>query len=255
MPCKEVKNVDDPKRKKNIIGKIKAETNQPNIKLYTQIVSTPSSSIRNTSVEDSPLLLTPSTQQNTSGYNRKKRSPPSPPDQDYPCKKTNLSTHDDETTLAKSNNLSSGTENNTNKLSPNESELNDPQLIQLRKLLQQDMVEMIKLLREHVSDIEKSNKKLEEKGELITSMKIKNEKLKIDCRKVKLENKKLKECIVAIENKLLENNIIVQGIPDQVWELADNLREKTLVSISHLANGKTPQEKLDIMRKIGIKNV
>ena len=71
MPCKEVKNVDDPKRKKNIIGKIKPETNQPNIKLYAQIVSTPSSSIKNTSVEGSPLLLTPSMQQNTSGYNRK----------------------------------------------------------------------------------------------------------------------------------------------------------------------------------------
>ena len=117
-----------------------------------------------------------------------------------------MSAHDDDTPL-------------------DESELSDPQLIQLRKLLQHDMAVMIKPLREHVSDIEKSNKKLEEKGELITSMKIKNEKLKFDCRKVKLENKKLKEHIVAIENKLLENNIIVQGIPDQAWELADNLRE------------------------------
>ena len=54
---------------------------------------------------------------------------------------------------------------------------------------------------------------------------------------------------------MLENNIVLSVIPDQSWELSDNLRKKALIAISHLANGKTPQEKLSIVRKIGIKNV
>ena len=86
-------------------------------------------------------------------------------------------------------------------------------------------------------------------------MKIENNKLRVDCKLVKIKNRKLKDRLTVIENKLLENNIVIQGIPDQVWDLSANSREKTLVAISHLANGKTPQEKLDIIRKIGIKNV
>ena len=117
------------------------------------------------------------------------------------------------------------------------------------------MAKMIEPLKDQVSDIEKSNKLLEEKGELISATKIENDKLRVDCKLVKIENRKLKDRLMVIENKLLENNILVQGIPEQAWELSANLREKTLVAILDLANGKNTQEKLDVVRKIGIKNV
>ena len=118
------------------------------------------------------------------------------------------------------------------------------------------MAKMVEPLKDRVSHIEKTNKKLEEKGELISAMKIENEKLHVDCKIIKIEkNRKLKDRLNEIENKLLENNIMVQGIPDQAWELSSNLQEKALVAILHLANGKNVQEKLDIVQKIGIKNV
>ena len=48
---------------------------------------------------------------------------------------------------------------------------------------------------------------------------------------------------------------MVHSIEDQAWELTDITREKTLTAISHVANGKTPLEKLNIARKIPIRNI
>ena len=103
-----------------------------------------------------------------------------------------------------------------------------------------------------MSNLEKSKRLVEENREIISNMKVENDHLHDDCKRVKQENKKLKDRIISIENRPLENNIVLSGIPDQPWELSDNLHEKALTAISHLANGKTPQEKLSIVRKIGI---
>ena len=72
-------------------------------------------------------------------------------------------------------------------------------------------------------------------------------------RMTKLEN--LKKRLGSIENKLQSNNIILHGIEDQVWETFEVTKEKSLIAISHTATGNTPQEKLDIMRKIGFKDI
>ena len=92
------------------------------------------------------------------------------------------------------------------------------------------MAKMIEPLKDRVSHIEKSNKILEEKGELISAMKIENDKLRVDCKLIKIKNRKLKDRLNVIENKLLENNIVVQEIPDQAWELSSNLQEKNIGS-------------------------
>ena len=206
-----------------------------------------------TSANSATKVSTPLSEQDAAVYNCKKRSPPSPSDEKQPTKKTIMSQQEKDLSIQKGNYDDSELkeDQDTKKKDDPDPKLSDPQLIQLRRLHNEDMAKMIAPLKERVGDIEKSNKLLEEKGEMITHMKIENDKLRIDCKMVKMENKKLKERICAIENKLLENNIIVQGIPDQPWELSDNLREKTLIAISHLANGKTPQEKLNIVRKIG----
>ena len=43
--------------------------------------------------------------------------------------------------------------------------------------------------------------------------------------------------------------------PDQVWEINAITRQKALSVISNIANGKTPEERLTIVRKIGIKDI
>ena len=52
-------------------------------------------------------------------------------------------------------------------------------------------------------------------------MKIKyeNSKLQTRCNDIEKENKLLKDRLVAIENQLLENNITLQGINEDAWEL------------------------------------
>ena len=118
-----------------------------------------------------------------------------------------------------------------------------------------DLEKKLEPLKASISNLEKSHKVLEEKGELIDTIRKENIKLKLDCESVKLENDKLKERLVAIENWLLENNVLLHGIADQPWELNDITQEKTLSAISHVANGKTHEDRMKIVRKIDIRNI
>ena len=45
------------------------------------------------------------------------------------------------------------------------------------------------------------------------------------------------------------------GTADQLWEPSTVTREKALSALSHIANGKTPKDKLDIVRKIGFRDI
>ena len=130
-----------------------------------------------------------------------------------------------------------------------------PELAVLQRLLNMDMDREIRSLKSSISNLEKSQKDLEKKSETIEQIRHENHKLQTDCDQMKKENRKLLNRLNLIENKLLENNIVLHGIPDQVWELNSVTREKAIVAISHIANGKTLQEQIDITRKIGIRNV
>ena len=126
----------------------------------------------------------------------------------------------------------------------------------LRELLQQDMEElMIKPLKDRMTKLEKSQEALEYKGELISVIKRENNQLRIECDNIKKENEQLKNRIMNIENRLISNNIMLHGIPDQVWEVDAVTREKTLLAISHIANGKTQDDRLTIVRKINIRDI
>ena len=70
-----------------------------------------------------------------------------------------------------------------------------------------------------------------------------------------VENSQLKQRIDMIENKLMSSNVILHGIADQLWEPSAVTREKALSALSHIANGKTPKDKLDIVRKIGFRDI
>ena len=53
----------------------------------------------------------------------------------------------------------------------------------------------------------------------------------------------------------MENNLILHGVEDQVWEQSAVTHEKALTVISHIANGKTQKKKLDVVHKIGFKDI
>ena len=131
-----------------------------------------------------------------------------------------------------------------------------PELQYLRELLKEDMEKMlIKPLQDRMTVIENSHELLESKGALIDTIKEENKQLKHDCNLVKLENEKLKQKIDNIETKLILMNVILHGIEDQAWKLSEVTREKALTVISNISNGNTAKEKLDVVRKIGIRDI
>ena len=85
-------HTEEIKCKKNYLGKLKPSTNQPNIKLYAQVVGTPSSSHHIISEKSASAQTTPNQLNNTTSYNKKKRSPPTPQYNQNPTKKINVTT-------------------------------------------------------------------------------------------------------------------------------------------------------------------
>ena len=73
--------------------------------------------------------------------------------------------------------------------------------------------------------------------------------------KIEKENKTLNSHLRQLEDKLLEGNVIFQGIPDSVWESLETTKEKVLLAISHMIGGETQELKMDQARKIPIKDV
>ena len=131
-----------------------------------------------------------------------------------------------------------------------------PELQYLCELLKADMEEMmIQPLKVHMSAIEESHKALEAKGELINAIKEENKQLRLDCDVVMRENQLLKSRLDKIENKLISSNVILHGIEDQAWELKEVTREKALNAVAHIANGKSALDRLDVVCKIGFRDI
>ena len=221
----------------------KPESNQPGIKSVFNTVQKRKSSI---SAKSGPLKpghkQTPSEPTALKPADKKKRSPSSPPDQIAPHKKLNM-----EPPTQSSNDQ----ERDKKRLS----EELTPELAALRELLNIDLDAKIQPLRTEIASLVKSQQVLQEKSELIDNIKQENKQLKIEYNQMKRENENLKYRIEAIENRLLENNVIIRGVEDQAWELNEVTREKTLAIISHIANGKTSKDKMDIVRRIPIRNI
>ena len=74
-------------------------------------------------------------------------------------------------------------------------------------------------------------------------------------RKLEKKNTKLGNRLKHLEDKLLENNIVFQGIPESTWESEEVCKEKIIQVISVLLNRNTPAEKLEGARNIPINAV
>ena len=73
--------------------------------------------------------------------------------------------------------------------------------------------------------------------------------------KVESENRQLNSKVNELEDKLLEGNIIFQGIPEQLWEPSNTTKEKVLTTISHTISGDSVEDSMDQARRIPIKDV
>ena len=82
-----------------------------------------------------------------------------------------------------------------------------------------------------------------------------NIKLSTRIEKVEGDNKQLQDRVRHLEDKLLEGNVIMQGIPDTLWEPWESTKEKVLSAISHTISGNAHEDKMEQAHRIPIKDV
>ena len=125
-----------------------------------------------------------------------------------------------------------------------------PELLELHRMLNKDWSDKLdqkldlKLepLQSSVNEIKANLTTQEDKIEQV--MRIKNENIKLNnrCDQMEKENKLLKDHLTTIENHLLENNIILQGINEDTWELNSVLKEKAIHALANTIDADMRQQ-------------
>ena len=86
-------------------------------------------------------------------------------------------------------------------------------------------------------------------------IKCKNLELQHRIERIEEDNKRLNQKVHQLEDKLLEGNIIFQGIPEQLWEASEVTKEKVLTAVSHTISGTNQEDQTQQARMIPIKDV
>ena len=82
-----------------------------------------------------------------------------------------------------------------------------------------------------------------------------NNDLQHKVNKVEQDNIKLNTKVQQLEDKLLEENLVFQGIPETLWETHNSTKEKIVLAISHIVSGENSVDRLNQARNIPIKDV
>ena len=106
----------------------------------------------------------------------------------------------------------------------------------------------LKPLKDNIKSLSAYSKIQEKKMEDMGHIKSENQKLKTLIQEVKEENRDLKQRLNNIENKLLENNFIITGIPEDLWELESNLKDKVFDLIAYTVNTQDVQVQIQNAR-------
>ena len=104
-------------------------------------------------------------------------------------------------------------------------------------------------LKEDIKKLGLSSEIQETKMIEITNIQKENTELKRIVEDIKLENLELKTRLNKIENKLLENNFIIFGVPENSWETDGELRAKVFDIISYIIDAMDPQIQLQTAKK------
>ena len=123
-----------------------------------------------------------------------------------------------------------------------------PELQALKDEMQQDMLNIIAPLQASIKDLVEGLKECQLIG-------LENKELHTRLRKVETDNKNLRTKVQHLEDKLLEGNIIFQGIPETLWEPSSTTKEKVLTAIANTISGENHEDKMNQARNIPIKDV
>ena len=233
--------------------KIKKDEGQPGIENY---LSAPKQQVQK---GDTVQKTTPKETHET----KRKRSPPS---KSKPGKKINLeldpTTSDKEEEEEEAEHKMPG--NGTNEqlqqvsttgdepgLTPDQLAFEDRLITKLSQMMSakfQPLEDSIRLLTEcqkqHSSSIQEISKIHEENKALHKRM-----------DDVTKENITLRDRVTHIENRLLENNIILRGVPEEPWEIEANLWEKVIKILAYTVDAAEYADQLEVVQAVRINKV
>ena len=117
---------------------------------------------------------------------------------------------------------------------------------------------MAKLIADALKPLQESMRKLTEKTQKVenslqetTDLRSVNIGLNKRLCSVETENIRLKERLESIENRILEQNVLITGIPEEAWELESNLTEKIIKLISCTIDSNDEDDK--VMKARGVR--
>ena len=123
-----------------------------------------------------------------------------------------------------------------------------PELEALRDEMHSDMQKIIEPLQESIKEMLLGLRECQ-------NLRRENEDLHRRVKIVEADNIKLHQRVSQLEDKLLEGNVIITGIPESLWENSSATKEKVLRAISHTISGESDDDKMNQARNIPIKDV
>ena len=112
--------------------------------------------------------------------------------------------------------------------------------------------ETIKPLQDSIDVLLAGKKKVEEMTGEFKKLKLENKTITRRCNMMEQENKVLKDRINNIENKLLENNVVMHGVEESFEESETQRKSKVRGVIAHTVNKRTLEERMEIANNIPI---
>ena len=114
------------------------------------------------------------------------------------------------------------------------------------------MKELLQPMREDIQWLVEAQNLNTTATEICNEVKNDQVALKAKCEKVENENMELKNRLLCLENKMLQNNLIIHGIKEEEWELDDNRKEKIHHAIASTVDAPDYRKHLKIAKSIAI---
>ena len=125
-------------------------------------------------------------------------------------------------------------------------------LLEMEECLTKTFTKMITPLQKSVNSLVVSQKEWEAQKTEVQQLHQAKEKLNTDMKRVMTKNSELKERVKNLEEKLMENNLIIHGITEGKWEVDSTRNELIYQSISGTVEAPDEEKKLEIARNIPI---
>ena len=117
------------------------------------------------------------------------------------------------------------------------------------------MTEKLKLLENSIKELTECQKQHSDSIKEISNIQAENKWLRRQMEGITKENNTLQDRLMKIENKLLENSIVLSGVPEEPWELESNLRDKVIKILAHTVDAAEYEDQLEVVRGVRINKI